>query len=338
VSRVFISYRRDDSRGSAGRLYDELCDQLGADVVFRDLDDIEPGEQYDQVIDAAVDACDALIAVIGTGWLEARDAGGGRRLEQPHDLVRLEIASALAHGKAVIPVLVDDAEMPAASALPPPLAPLATRNALELSDDRWAYDVRRLVDRLEALLEPARPPARHRPARDGSHRPSPTRATLRIGALVAVVVLAAIVGRTALGGDGSGDGADVSATAAAGDPDRPGDASPAGVGSPEGDAGVVPIAVGDAVGPTEITAPGERHVYTFPGAAGEIVYLEAQYEGPCCELRWALLSPSGATVATTYLDTDLGRLPLSATGDHTIEVWSEGGGTGAYGFVLTPTR
>ncbi len=149
---IFLCYRRDDTRGSAGRLYGDLREKLDPHPIFRDLDAIEAGADFAVEIAKTVEHCDALIALIGTGWLGATDARGRRRLEDPSDLVRTEIAAALAAGTTVIPVLVEDATMPAGEDLPQPLRPLAARNALPISDLRWDYDVQRLVSRLQRLL------------------------------------------------------------------------------------------------------------------------------------------------------------------------------------------
>ena len=109
MSGIFISYRRGDTRGTAGRLYDDLTDRFGSDRVFRDLDAIEPGADYSERIEDFIRSCDVLVAVIGHEWLDARDNEGRRRLEDPEDFVRREIVTALEAQKMVIPVLVEDA-------------------------------------------------------------------------------------------------------------------------------------------------------------------------------------------------------------------------------------
>lgn len=154
--RIFISYRRADASGHAGRLHDELQKRFGRSQVFMDISGIDAGEDFVQRIDAAIQSCDALIAVIGDQWLSD---GGMRRIDDPGDFVRAEISSALQRGIPVVPVLVEGADMPSARDLPEPLKPLATRNALELSDARWAYDVERLISSLEKIggASPAQP-------------------------------------------------------------------------------------------------------------------------------------------------------------------------------------
>src|ERR1043166_4935681 len=94
-TKIFISYRRDDSEGVAGRLFDRLATQFGREQIFMDVDAIAPGEDFIDVIERAVTSCDVLIAVIGRGWLEARDQDGRRRIDNPEDFVRVEIVAAL---------------------------------------------------------------------------------------------------------------------------------------------------------------------------------------------------------------------------------------------------
>lgn len=152
MARIFVCYRREDSPGHTGRLYDHLISYFGQETVFRDIEAIEPGADFVQAVEAAIGSSDVLLAVIGPQWLDARDKQGRRRLENPKDFVRLELATALARGLRVVPVLVDNASMPAEEELPPDLAPLARRNALELSDSRFPSDVEHLAHALEAAL------------------------------------------------------------------------------------------------------------------------------------------------------------------------------------------
>lgn len=155
--RIFISYRRDDSSGHAGRLFDALQARFGRGHVFMDVSAIDAGENFVEAIDRAVRNCDALVAVIGDEWLTCM-TGGTRRLDAPDDFVRTEIATALDRGVPVVPVLVEKTSMPSAAELPAALKRLATRHAHELTDARWSYDVARLIDALERLAGP--PPAK----------------------------------------------------------------------------------------------------------------------------------------------------------------------------------
>ncbi len=150
MPKIFISYRRDDSGGRAGRLYDRLIDHFGQGQVFMDVDAIRPGLNFVEVVEQAVGVCDGLVAVIGRDWLQASDATGSRRLEDPSDLVRLEIATALKRDIPVIPVLVQGAQMPQATDLPEDLTELAHRNALEVSDNRFRADIDQLIRALDA--------------------------------------------------------------------------------------------------------------------------------------------------------------------------------------------
>jgi hypothetical protein len=147
--RIFLNYRREDSSGHAGRLYDDLKEHFGAGSVFMDVDTIKPGHDFMEVVEDAVGSCDAVIAVIGKRWADVTDAKGRRRLENPDDFVRLELETALKRGVRVVPALVQGAEMPSGEEFPSPLRPLSRRHAIELSDSRWGFDVRRLIAALD---------------------------------------------------------------------------------------------------------------------------------------------------------------------------------------------
>lgn len=149
---VFISYRRDDSAGHAGRLFDKLSARLGADQVFMDVDAIAPGQDFGKVIEQRIASCDVLIVIIGQEWLRCADANGKRRLDDPGDFVRGEIAAALRRGLAVLPVLVEGAAMPTTAQLPVELAALASRQAVTLTDTRFDSDVQDLLDAAERYL------------------------------------------------------------------------------------------------------------------------------------------------------------------------------------------
>jgi hypothetical protein len=150
---IFISYRRDDAEGHAGRLFQDLCESFGKDAVFMDVSGIEPGLDFRRAIDQQISSCGVLLAVIGKNWLNATDAAGRRRLDDPQDFVRLETATALRRGIPVVPVLVHEAQMPQADQLPEDLKDLAFRNAVELSHTRWDSDVELLVRALRRHVE-----------------------------------------------------------------------------------------------------------------------------------------------------------------------------------------
>lgn len=155
MGAIFISYRRDDTEGHAGRLYEDLVERFGRQAVFFDVSAIEPGQDFRKAIDANVARCSVLLAMIGPRWLDA--SGGARRIDDAGDFVRLEIASALQRDIPVVPVLVQGAKMPAAAQLPADLADLAWRNAVELSHARWPSDVQVLAQALSAHMGGAAP-------------------------------------------------------------------------------------------------------------------------------------------------------------------------------------
>ena len=145
MTRIFVSYRRVDSEGYVGRLYDHLLQHFDESELFLDVDTMKPGEDFVAAIEKVIGACEALIAVIGPQWLDIRDQNGNRRLDNPEDYVRLEIATALKRDILVIPVLIERATMPRKNDLPDDLVNLTRRNAIELSHDRFSYDVDRIV-------------------------------------------------------------------------------------------------------------------------------------------------------------------------------------------------
>jgi len=148
-AKVFINYRREDTAPHAGRLYDRLTAHFGEDQVFIDIDQIEPGEDFVEVINRKVGACEIAIVAIGPNWLRATDPSGKRRLDDEGDFVRMEIIAALQRKIRVIPVLVGGAQMPQKQELPEALASLSRRNAIELSETRFHPDVNRLIEAIE---------------------------------------------------------------------------------------------------------------------------------------------------------------------------------------------
>ncbi len=127
---------------------DSLSAYFGAQRVFRDIDDIGGGADFLETITQALASADAVIVLIGPGWLTATGADGQRRLDRPDDVVAAEIAVALGRGIPVVPVLVEDATMPRAEDLPPALQSLSRRNAITVTDARWERDVARLAKAL----------------------------------------------------------------------------------------------------------------------------------------------------------------------------------------------
>jgi hypothetical protein len=151
-SRIYLSYRRADARGRAAALYDSLTNAFGSDLVFMDIDAIQVGIDFHSAIESAIASAGAVIAIIGRHWLTETDESGKRRLDNPADFVRMELAAALRSGIPVIPVLVDGAQMPSADELPSDIAVLTRRQALEISDVRWRGDVDRFIRSLESLV------------------------------------------------------------------------------------------------------------------------------------------------------------------------------------------
>lgn len=151
MSGIFISYRRDDTQGYAGRLAHDLSRAFGPDRVFSDIE-IPSGSNFGDVLHRAIAASDALLVVIGRRW--AADAGEGRppRLFDPDDWVRTEIEAALGQGKVVIPVLVGGAAMPAAATLPESIRPMTRLQAACFDDRHWETDLATLITRLQTLL------------------------------------------------------------------------------------------------------------------------------------------------------------------------------------------
>jgi len=145
---IFISYRRDDTEGEAGRLFDDLVRAYGDNSVFMDVAGINPGIDFRKAIDDNVSSCGVLLAMIGPTWATITNSSGQRRLDDPNDFVRLEISAALARNIAVIPVLVHDAKMPAPDHLPDNLKDLAYRNSVEITHARWNSDVQLLTQAL----------------------------------------------------------------------------------------------------------------------------------------------------------------------------------------------
>jgi hypothetical protein len=144
MCKVFISYRRDDSAGYAQAIHGRLVTQLSKERVFMDVDTIEPGVDFVRAVEQAVAECDVLIAIIGKRWLQ-NEGGAEPRLNDPKDLVRVEISTALARGIRVIPVLVDSTMMPSEEILPPDLQRLARINAIEISTTRFQFDLDRVT-------------------------------------------------------------------------------------------------------------------------------------------------------------------------------------------------
>jgi TIR domain len=163
-SPIFLSYRRDDTEGQAGRLFEDLRDEFGADNVFMDVATIEPGVDFRRVIDTSIESCGLLLALIGKNWLNVVDVNRRRRIDNPDDFVRLEIAQALRRDIPVVPVLVHGAQMPKPDELPEELQNLAFRNSVELTHARWESDKKPVFAALRKLMQSKEPVRLQRPA------------------------------------------------------------------------------------------------------------------------------------------------------------------------------
>ena len=151
-SRIFLSYRRSDASAYAGRLYDSLAAHFGGERVAMDIDTIQAGVDFRAVIQSALTSSSAMVAIIGRSWITDVDATGTRRLDNPDDLVRMELAAAFEGELPVIPVLVGGARMPTRDELPPDIARLTHLNALNISDKHWREGVEQLTRTLERLV------------------------------------------------------------------------------------------------------------------------------------------------------------------------------------------
>lgn len=151
MSGIFISYRREIDAGWAGRLADNLKRNLPDRPLFHDIASIEIGEDFGIAIKQALGNSAVLLVVIGPHWLDVQHPLGGRRLDDKGDWVRFEILNGLQGNLRVVPVLVGGAVMPKSNQLPDALEPLVCRNAHEITDKRWDYDVGMLVEALRKI-------------------------------------------------------------------------------------------------------------------------------------------------------------------------------------------
>jgi hypothetical protein len=185
--KIFINYRRDDSRADAGRLYDRLVMRFPGEV-FRDVTSLEPGVEWHEAIARVLAEADACIVVIGKDWLKISDATGRRRLDDPRDTVRQELVTALGRKMRVFPVLVGGAKMPQEEELPADLQSLCRRNALEITEQDWDEGFNKLSSVLASSLG-----LRGKGLDSDKRSPRRTWVFAGIGSLVGALVLAAYV-------------------------------------------------------------------------------------------------------------------------------------------------
>lgn len=186
MSKIFISYRREETAPYAGRLYDRLAQEFGQDRVFMDVSAIDPGVDFVDAIEKAVAEVDVLVCVMGSEWATITNSRGDRRLDDQDDFVRLEVLTALKRDIRVVPVLVGGARMPSAEQLPADLELLARRNALPLDDARFHTDSDRLIESIRSLL-PVTEPSIEPPA-TGKHEKKSKAGKWLIAGLVAVLL------------------------------------------------------------------------------------------------------------------------------------------------------
>jgi hypothetical protein len=160
VSKIFISYRRDDSAAMAGRLHDRLAETFGEANLFIDVDNMPAGADFVKYLNKQVGSCDIFLCAIGPNWLDAKDEDGQRRLDQPDDYVRVEIAAALSRDIPVIPVLIDGAHVPKARELPEDIAALTRRNAIEVRSSHFRRDADELTDKIGGVFKEKGPVSR----------------------------------------------------------------------------------------------------------------------------------------------------------------------------------
>lgn len=239
-----MSYRRADASGHAGRLRDSLAHRLGERNVFHDVTAITPGEDFVVAVDRALDRSDAVIGVIGPEWLTVQTPEGMRRLDEPDDIVRLELRRALERDVPVVPVLVGGAGLPDAGDLPDELGPLVRRQAVQLRDDTWQGDVDRLLRGLRGEVS-------------GVHH-----RTRRLGVAAGVALLAVAAGVATMWSLRSGDDSEASDDVAPEIPfcDQPDDTEWTSIPVRDGATGAVPLEDGDL----EITVRDGRWRETGP--------------------------------------------------------------------------
>jgi hypothetical protein len=169
--KVFISYRREDTRYQAGMIHAAFCKAIPSDHVFMDVDSIALGANFRKILKDWVDQCELLLALIGPGWINARDPKTNiRRLDNKADFVRIEIGEALARGILVVPILVDGAPIPDVDLLPDDLKDLVDRQAEWLEYRTFDADVERIIRKLRLNREGGLPPEPPRPPTGRIHQ------------------------------------------------------------------------------------------------------------------------------------------------------------------------
>ena len=187
MGSIFLSYRREDTEGQAGRLYDDLVAVFGSDSVFMDVAAIQPGRDFRKSIDQSLNSCGVFLSLIGRSWLTAKDTSGQRRLDDPADFVRIETGAALKRDIPVIPVLVQGASAPKPDQLPDDLKELSFRNAVELTHPRWDSDIQVLIKALRPHISQSSPQPEPEQVQTGG-RLRATKSLAAIAVLLAIVI------------------------------------------------------------------------------------------------------------------------------------------------------
>ncbi len=149
ATNIFISYRKEDSKWNTQLLYDRLSKYFSPKSIFKDFNTIKAGEDYRKVIENALSKCHVLLVIIGKNWLNSMDENGKQRLQNPEDLLRIEIETALNRNIRVIPILFDNVSMPSNAQLPETLSSLTLRQSVSVSETNFDYDIRHLAEAIK---------------------------------------------------------------------------------------------------------------------------------------------------------------------------------------------
>jgi hypothetical protein len=149
--RIFMSYRRQDARGFAGGLAWCLEERYGEENIFRDVEDIGAGVDFAEEIERQIRQCDVVLCLMGAAWATVAGVDEQPRLHDATDYVRTELETAFRRKKNVLPILLEDAQMPVQRRLPQALWPITRLNAHRLTDAGWREDVQRLFSYLETV-------------------------------------------------------------------------------------------------------------------------------------------------------------------------------------------
>jgi hypothetical protein len=261
---IFISYRHKDTQGEASRLADDLRAALAGVQIFRDVETIAPGEDFVAALERALSECSVMLVLIGPIWLETRDAQGRRKIDDPNDWTRLEVATGLRRGVRVIPVTCRDAALPSTDELPEDLRELRRRQAFQLDNDRWRYDFEQLVDKL-VQVESFRRAAARAPAEAAAPAPAKTAGWKRWAMVTAAVAgIAAVIASMIESDDGLG-------------PMTGGSAVPVGTAAAPAAGMPPPAAVAAAPNIAGVWRSSDGEVYVFQQTGREVAMtLQAQ--------------------------------------------------------------